>query len=159
METVEINANDLVVTAIHCTDPECHKCQRKMSTRPYLQQMFEEGRTAEIPAVCAVRDTQDNRLLVYDGSSRTSHAQANGYSLRAYIITTEEELDEYCLAYNRLWFDIRSISELLEYMRIYAEYPNLCIDDGIPPHLIHKIQQKYYECKRRKNMLSLSADF
>jgi len=61
---------------------------------------------------------------VYDGNTRVQFARKIGSSLMAIIITCQADLDEYLSRIPPSWFGIRDFNELLEYMRIYAQYPD-----------------------------------
>jgi len=131
------------ITYTYCNDPNCKHCARKQKTLKWLSENFNQNNFQEIPPIVLVQDPETKELLVYDGNIRVLFARENGFSLNAIILTSQTDLNEYLSRNLPLWFRIRNFNEILEYMRIYAQYPDPTGE--MPPHLKAKVEKKYQE--------------
>jgi len=155
MKEQTILSQQLTVTFIHCDDRSCHNCQKKQKTFHWLEQILNSGKWEEVPPVIIVKDAESEQLLVYDGNVRTNFATLKKLNLRAVIITDQNELNDYFKDHSVLWFGIKDFRELLEYMRIYANYPRDDRFKEMPAELIKKIKEKSWqyeeECRKERN--------
>jgi len=131
-------ASEFKVTYIHNRNNEKFK-----KTWDWLERMHKEGRWDEVPHISAVLDPDTQEKLVYDGNARVPFADEHKCKLNAVIIINQADLSTYFLYNENRWFDIIDFRELLEYMRIYAKYPNE--DAELPRELNEKINSKYME--------------
>jgi hypothetical protein len=138
-----VTAQELTPTFIHCTNPGCANGRKKIKTTAWLNQMLSDGKCSEIPAMTAVRDDESARLLVYDGNIRQAHALENDYPLKALILASQADLDEYRKTRPTCWFRIADWSELLKFMRMYAEYPG--DEQEIPAAFREMLANKQHE--------------
>jgi hypothetical protein len=143
MKTEVIDPFVVRITYAHCNDPNCKYCSKKQKTMKYLSENFDQETSKLIPPIVVVQDPQTKEFLVYDGNIRVQFARGNGFPLMAIIITSQADLDEYLSKSPPSWFGIRNFNELLEYMRIYAQYPDPTAER--PSELEVKVRKKYYE--------------
>lgn len=123
LEQRHVDARDLTPTYRYKVEEmsETHK-----KTWGWLEDLVREGRTGEIPPVVAVRDPDDGKLLVYNGNTRTQHAELHGYSLRTIILKDQEDLEAHWGG-NRpdIWYNLNEFSELVSLMCIYVKSEGL----------------------------------
>jgi len=129
MENLICKAEQLTFTMIHGDDPQSKHGQKKTKEFTRLNQLLNdhghEAMKEVLLPIVAVRDPVDNRLLIYSGNIETLHALENNYELRLIILFSQEDLTDYLKDHPALWFEIEDLNELLKFMRIYAQYPEL----------------------------------
>jgi len=154
LEELVVDGNSLKVTYAHCKIP-CSYCSHANNTKKWLDSIVASGDFSKIPSIVAVKDPASNHLLVYDGNVRTAHAKERKYSLKTQVISDENDFKKYLEKNNPLWFGIRNFDELLEFMRIYSQYPDPHGLSPMPEELRRKIDKKagehYQEMTKNRN--------
>ncbi|MFH1071850.1 MAG: hypothetical protein V1743_00295 [Nanoarchaeota archaeon] len=115
--------------------------EKRTRTSNWLDDLIQKGETGKIPPLVAIRDSETQKLMIYDGNTRALHALQHGYDIPVQIIKDKEDLSTYFSTMPVLWFGIRDFQELLEYMRIYGRYPYCKAQ--MPKELKEKISEKY----------------
>jgi hypothetical protein len=136
-----------------------HAAQNKdfQSTTQHLDELVQQGMFEAIPPIVAVRDPVDGALFVYNGNKRVRHALAKGYTLRAAVLTGQEDLTRIAQAssvrgsvqeISLCWFGITDFDELLGFMRLYAAHPQ---ENGpFPEDGKRRVQDKFNEWQREQ---------
>ena len=140
MRIETIDTSVVRVTFIHCTYPKCSHCAHEQKTLAWLLENFNQYNAGEILPIVVVQDPKTRELMVYDGNIRTDFAKQKGIQLKAVVLTSQADLEQYLSNNSLSWFGIRDFAELLEYMRIYVQYPNA--EEKMPPDLEAKIRAK-----------------
>ncbi|HOK00746.1 MAG TPA: hypothetical protein PLU00_02110 [Candidatus Pacearchaeota archaeon] len=148
MKEVIISPHNLKRTFICCNNPKSSSYNKKRRTYRWLNKIYKAKREDEIPPVIAVYDPETEDFLIYDGNIRTSYALLKGYKLKAKIIYNQQDLDEYLKNNSYLWWGIDNLKELLEFMRIYAQYPEEW--QKMPLEFQVKVIKKYREWNEKK---------
>lgn len=155
-----VDPKDLIITYIHCLE-DCNYCKRKKTTWSWLETIAIVKKQNEIPPLIIVRDPESGRFLIFDGNMRARHAIRNNYSLKVMIISGPKSFREYYdheeKKGNRLWFGITNFLELLEIMRIYAQYPNH-ISINMPSNMQAIIKRKYWQWQQQQKYKLFGPD-
>lgn len=130
MESIVLSAHEVMPTFRPKREEEWH------STWTWLDAMVAAQGAGAIPPIVAIRDPETGRLLVYDGNKRVGYCKAHNHPLRAIVLTTEEGLRDYLVGTDGIrfgrpqqWFGFLAFSQLLPFMRSYAEL----IRTGVEP--------------------------
>ena len=152
--------DQFAITFLH-GGKNCQSYDKKIRTIAFLDQIFDKHGPKKmkdlVPPVTAVLDPEGDKLLLYDGNIRLCHAREKDYSLRAIVLTSPDDLFNYCQNHDVLWFRIRDFNELLEFMRIYAQYPRED-DPDLPAYWRQKIDAKYWEDQKEQEIKMFGYD-
>ncbi len=132
------------VTYVHSDDENYSGCKKKKDTTKYLDEITDGFDctviTKVIPPIVVIKDPENQNHYVYDGNVRAGYANRKGLTLRAIVISTQSELDEYLKLNPRCWFSINDFDELLSYMRRWAEHPYE--DQPIPADMSEMLERR-----------------
>lgn len=151
-----ISPSELTITFIHCSNPKCEECTHAQRTMAWLDEIISTGEQEKVPPLTVVLDSETEKLLVYDGNVRLAHALQKNYNLRVLIISNQAELNSFLETRNPSWFGIGGFQQLIEYMRVYAAYPEACAT--MPPELKEKLNRKYQEWQQARELAVFGPD-
>ncbi|MFH1915965.1 MAG: hypothetical protein ABIJ21_01760 [Nanoarchaeota archaeon] len=134
MKETLVHAKDMKLTYIHALE----NAQRKRTW-----EWLDKKKGVDIPPIVAVMDPSSGQLYVYNGNIRVSHALQNDYPLDAKIIYDQDDLNDLFVSNEYAWFGISDFSELVDFMKIYARYPEETCK--MPDDLERRVSGKYVQ--------------